>query len=75
MAKFVTNSGGVTNSVPDDYPDELMRPLGLRPATDQEVAEWYSAQGLPVPSNDGASAPAAGAETATTAGTRRTGAR
>ena len=61
MAKYIVNHGGVVHSVNDD---EFALHLGLaslkpsdgnpagspaREATAEEVAAWFTAQGLPVP--------------------------
>ena len=65
---YLINEGGVVHSVnPEEAELHLLR-RGMRRATPEEVAAWYTAQGLPVPGSDGATAPAATATDTTTAG-------
>lgn len=52
---YVVNPRGFTHSVPDGWLDRLLS-QGFRPATQDEIAQWYAAQGL---SNPHAPAPPA----------------
>lgn len=51
MAKFIVNKLGAVHSIPDDWET----PEGARPATDKEIAAWYTAQGLKREATNGAS--------------------
>jgi hypothetical protein len=52
VAKRVRNRFGLVSEVPDDYPQELLRQLGL--AVEEEVREGESTEGAePQPQREG----------------------
>ena len=53
---YLINDGGVVHSVNPEEADLHLSRRGARSATPEEVAAWYTAQGLPVPGSDGATA-------------------